>query len=88
MHELNEIIVKGLQGQAVFKTKLSFRPHSTESHTHKKMILSMVDKSNKKSGIKVISMVSYLSKGVYIYLNFRDVVPVANLSRSRNQDIG
>jgi len=27
----------GLQGQAVFKTKLSFRPHSTKSATHKKM---------------------------------------------------
>jgi len=47
----------GLQGQAVFKTKLSFRPHSTESQTHKKMILSMVDKSSKKGGIKVISSV-------------------------------
>jgi len=27
----------GLQGQAVFKTKLSFRPNSTKSATHKKM---------------------------------------------------
>nr|CAB3263357.1 uncharacterized protein LOC494392 [Phallusia mammillata] len=27
----------GLQGQAVFKTKLTFRPHSTKSATHKKM---------------------------------------------------
>jgi len=26
-----------LQGQAVFKTKLTFRPHSTKSATHKKM---------------------------------------------------
>lgn len=27
----------GLQGQAVFRTKLSFRPHSTKSATHRKM---------------------------------------------------
>merc|ERR1719507_1942679 len=37
----------GLQGQAVFKTKLSFRPHSVDSHTHKKMTLSMADRSSK-----------------------------------------
>uniref|UniRef100_T1JUY5 RNA polymerase-associated protein LEO1 n=1 Tax=Tetranychus urticae TaxID=32264 RepID=T1JUY5_TETUR len=29
----------GLQGQAVFKTKLTFRPHSTDSFTHRKMTL-------------------------------------------------
>ena len=47
----------GLQGQAVFRTKLSFRPHSTDSQTHKKMTLSMADRSSKTSGIKVISQV-------------------------------
>jgi len=58
--DFNHLFIRqgtGLQGQAVFKTKLSFRPHSTESQTHKKMILSMVDKSAKKGGIKVISTV-------------------------------
>jgi len=47
----------GLQGQAVFKTKLSFRPHSVDSHTHKKMTLSMADRSSKSNQIKVISHV-------------------------------
>ena len=47
----------GLQGQAVFRTKLSFRPHSTDSQTHKKMTLSMADRSSKTNQIKVISMV-------------------------------
>merc|ERR1711915_676285 len=47
----------GLQGQAVFKTKLSFRPHSVDSHTHKKMTLSMADRSTKSNQIKVISHV-------------------------------
>ena len=47
----------GLQGQAVFRTKLSFRPHSTDSQTHKKMTLSMADRSSKANQIKVISMV-------------------------------
>ena len=46
-----------MQGQAVFRTKLSFRPHSTDSQTHKKMTLSMADRSSKTNQIKVISMV-------------------------------
>ena len=49
--------VLGLQGQAVFKTKLSFRPHSVDSHTHKKMTLSMADRSSKSNQIKEISHV-------------------------------
>lgn len=47
----------GLQGQAVFRTKLSFRPHSTESFTHRKMTMSLADRSQKTSGIKVLSQV-------------------------------
>ena len=47
----------GLQGQAVFRTKLTFRPHSTESFTHRKMTMSLADRSQKTSGIKVISQV-------------------------------
>lgn len=47
----------GLQGQAVFRTKLSFRPHSTESFTHRKMTLSLADRSQKTAGIKVLSTV-------------------------------
>merc|ERR1711915_259915 len=47
----------GLQGQAVFKTKLSFRPNGVDSHTHKKMTLSMADRSTKSNQIKVISHV-------------------------------
>jgi len=58
--DFNHLFIRqgtGLQGQAVFKTKLSFRPHSTDSQTHKKMILQMVDKNSKKGGIKVLSSV-------------------------------
>lgn len=49
----------GLQGQAVFRTKLTFRPHSTESYTHKKMLISLADRSQKTSGIKLLSKVGY-----------------------------
>lgn len=49
----------GLQGQAVFRTKLTFRPHSTESFTHRKMTMSLADRSQKTSGIKVLSMVGH-----------------------------
>uniref|UniRef100_A0A1L8DFQ3 Putative another transcription unit protein n=1 Tax=Nyssomyia neivai TaxID=330878 RepID=A0A1L8DFQ3_9DIPT len=47
----------GLQGQAVFRTKLTFRPHSTESFTHKKMTMSLADRLQKTSGIKILSAV-------------------------------
>ena len=48
----------GLQGQAIFRNKLSFRPHSTESFTHQKMTRKMAERhSGKDKGIKVISQV-------------------------------
>lgn len=47
----------GLQGQTVFRTKLTFRPHSTESFTHKKMTMSLADRMQKTSGIKILSQV-------------------------------
>jgi len=47
----------GLQGQAVFRTKLSFRPHSTDSFTHKKILSSLADRSLKKSHVKVLTRV-------------------------------
>ncbi|XP_071653200.1 another transcription unit protein-like [Temnothorax longispinosus] len=47
----------GLQGQAVFRTKLTFRPYSTESFTHRKMTMSLADRSQEISDIKVLSQV-------------------------------
>ena len=47
----------GLQGQAVFKEKLSMRPHSTESFTHRKMTRSLADRSAKTQRVKVLSQV-------------------------------
>lgn len=47
----------GLQGQAVFRTKLTFRPHSTDSFTHKKMTMSLADRSQKTAGIKILTQV-------------------------------
>ena len=58
--DFNHLFIRqgtGLQGQAVFRTKLSFRPHSVDSHTHKKMTMSMADRSTKSNQIKVISTV-------------------------------
>lgn len=58
--DFNHLFIRqgtGLQGQAVFRTKLSFRPHSTDSFTHQKMTRSMADRTNKAAGIKVISQV-------------------------------
>ncbi|KAF2348988.1 Leo1-like protein [Trinorchestia longiramus] len=47
----------GLQGQAVFRTKLSFRPHSTDSFTHRKILSSLAERSLKTSAVKVLSQV-------------------------------
>lgn len=49
----------GLQGQAVFRTKLTYRPHSTESFTHKKMTMSLADRSKKTHGVKILTQVGY-----------------------------
>lgn len=62
--DFNHLFIRqgtGLQGQAVFRTKMSFRPHSTDSFTHQKMTRSMADRTTKQSGIKVISQVSLSS---------------------------
>lgn len=49
----------GLQGQAVFKTKYTFRPHSTDSITHRKMTLSLADRSQKTQKIRVLPTVEH-----------------------------
>lgn len=59
-NDYNHLFIRqgtGLQGQAVFRTKLTFRPHSTDSFTHKKMTMSLADRSQKTSGIKILSQV-------------------------------
>ena len=58
--ENNHLFVRqstGLYGQAVFRTKLTFRPHSTDSFTHRKMTLSLADKSQKTHKIRVLPTV-------------------------------
>jgi len=56
--ENNHLFVRqgvGLHGQAVFRTKLSFRPHSTDSFTHRKITLSLADKSQKANKVRIIN---------------------------------
>lgn len=55
--DFNHLFVRqgtGLQGQSVFRTKVNFRPHSTESFTHRKMTLSLADRSTKTQKVKVL----------------------------------
>lgn len=56
----------GLQGQAVFRTKLTFRPHSTESFTHKKMTMSLADRSQ-VSGKMLLFKILLFAYHVEIY---------------------
>lgn len=58
MGEYSHLFIKqgsGLQGQAIFNTKLSIRPDSTESFTHKKLTLSIADRSLKTQKIKMLN---------------------------------
>lgn len=45
----------GLQGQAIFNSKLSIRPNSTESFTHRKLTLSLADRSQKTQKIRMLN---------------------------------
>lgn len=47
----------GLQAQAIFREKLTFRPHSTNSQTHRKMTLSIADRVSKTGKIKILPVV-------------------------------
>lgn len=46
---------QGLQGQAIFNSKLSIRPNSTESFTHRKLTLSIADRSQKTQKIRMLN---------------------------------
>ncbi len=54
---LHTVAGTGLQGQAVFRNKLTFRPHSTDSQTHRKMTLSIADRFSKAQKIRVLPAV-------------------------------
>ncbi|RDD47511.1 RNA polymerase-associated protein LEO1 [Trichoplax sp. H2] len=46
--------LNGLQGKVVLKSRISIRPHSTESQTHRKMTLSIADKCSKAQKICIL----------------------------------
>lgn len=75
--EHNHIFVRqgaGLQGQAVFKNRLVFRPISTDTLTHKKMTLTMAEKTNKAQKVRVLADVGLnpeQTKAVRFLYNFK-----------------
>lgn len=60
MNDHNHLFIRqgtGLQGQAVFKSKLTFRPHSTKSNTHRKMTNRLAMRhSHSQQKVRVLSM--------------------------------
>ncbi|XP_038938441.1 RNA polymerase-associated protein LEO1-like [Rattus norvegicus] len=55
---LNQLFIRedtGLRGQAIFKSKLTFRPHCTDGATYKKMTLSFGTRSS-KTQIRILPM--------------------------------
>ncbi|MEL7308603.1 MAG: RNA polymerase-associated LEO1 family protein, partial [Pseudomonadota bacterium] len=60
LSDYNHLFIRqgsGLQGQAIFRSKLTFRPHSTDSFTHRKITMSLADKSTKQQKVKVLPIV-------------------------------
>ncbi|XP_059125040.1 RNA polymerase-associated protein LEO1-like [Peromyscus eremicus] len=54
----NQLFIRedtGLRGQAIFKSRLTFRPHCTDSATYKKMTLSSGSRSS-KTQIRILPM--------------------------------
>nr|XP_019586187.1 PREDICTED: RNA polymerase-associated protein LEO1-like [Rhinolophus sinicus] len=44
----------GLQGQAIFKSKLTFRPHSVDCATHRKMTLPLANRCSETQKIRIL----------------------------------
>jgi RNA polymerase-associated protein LEO1 len=44
-----------LQAQSAFERKFAFRPHSTDTLTHRKMTMNMADKSNRTQKVKLVT---------------------------------
>lgn len=56
--DFNHLFIKqgqALQAQAAFVEKLKFRPHSTDTLTHRKVTLNMASKTGKSQKVKVIT---------------------------------
>lgn len=49
----------GLHGNAIFKKRYTFRPVSTDSLTHKKMTMTMAEKSTKIQKVKLLAEVGF-----------------------------
>nr|XP_045016500.1 RNA polymerase-associated protein LEO1-like [Jaculus jaculus] len=57
----NQLFIRedtGLRGQAIFKSKLTFRPHFTDSATYRKMTLSPVNRTS-KTQIRILPMAGH-----------------------------
>ena len=74
-----------LQGQAVFRTKLTFRPHSTDSMTHRKMTMSLVDHGARTKKVKIISEFSSNPEKSRVELIKKEEEKLRAASRRQNQ---
>jgi RNA polymerase-associated protein LEO1 len=74
-----------LQGKTVFKTKLTFRPHSIDSNTHRKMTMSLVDRGTKLKKVKMISEISKNPDGNRTELMKKEEEKLKAAGRRQNQ---
>lgn len=74
-----------LHGQTIFKTKLAFRPHSTDSMTHRKMTMSLVDRGSKTKKVKILTEIKRNPEGNRNELMKKEEEKLKAASRRQNQ---
>ncbi|CAF0907614.1 unnamed protein product [Brachionus calyciflorus] len=74
-----------LQGQTVFKTKLTFRPHSIDSMTHRKMTMSLVESGSKTKKVKILNEIAKNPENKRLELMKQEEEKLKAASRRQNQ---
>ncbi len=74
-----------LHGQTIFKTKLAFRPHSTDSMTHRKMTMSLIDRTSKLKKVKILAEIKKNPENMRNELMKKEEEKLKAASRRQNQ---
>lgn len=74
-----------LQGQTVFKTKLTFRPHSIDSMTHRKMTMSLVESGSRTKKVKILNELTKNPENKRLELLKQEEEKLKAASRRQNQ---
>jgi RNA polymerase-associated protein LEO1 len=74
-----------LHAQSLFKTKLTFRPHSIDSLTHRKMTMSLVESSGRTKKVKILKELERNPENKRLELMKKEEEKLKAASRRQNQ---